>query len=752
MLDLLLILPAVGILVAAYLLRTLLGLRMPEVTHLKKARLHRPPDIMVELFNEVDRTLGGLGFEHVCWATVQTVPPLPGLAPPLARLYRHPQHPVIARVTPPHGLFSADHCAVIFLSIDTKRCFLATTRRVPEFLPPLPETLALQINADVGTLAEQFQAHILEMARQKGKWQARQEKKRRWLDRSEKKGACPWALALINRFEKKSTQWSIEQSHVVAMPEGGLTPTTANVVRFAWEFFTGRQHRPAPERDPLPPGRAAYLFRNWRRTSRLPLPLPAQLWPFLASTLLFSVVVGFYWGWHFALLLFFVIPLHESGHWLAMRLQGYRNLQIPMLPLIGGVTADREPQPRARDRAITSLMGPLPGIFAGWALLWIFGVAHGWISDLGILLLTVNYLSLLPVTPLDGGQMLKALVPPQRFHLLIGIELLGTAGLFYLAGSSDAPGLAVLVLIPLLGVLGRMRKRRILSEMRDSLIVPGEKPSSAQIEAVVASLDRTRKRYRPLMKKVREIDEILTTLRSLPVAPRLAGILLTLYSACFVVLPILAYAASPSIQAAANLLHPGKGMEPDATHPREMALPMDQLLAELAEAHGKTDQRSGAQPAQMILFPSASEQTITGAERRLGIHLADDYREFLAASNGFVHEWSPHNKNNHYRLLPVEQVDILERAIPGLVPQLRAGLEARDGKEAQAETRLDPETLRNTLLIGMKSLSEYLLLETHTQADGGTALLVIDERLHVTRYPGLRAYLANELAGFQVPD
>lgn len=725
---------------------------MPEVIHLKKARLHRPPDIMAGLFNEADRTLGGLGFEHVCWATVHTVPPLPGLAPPLARLYRHPQHPVIARVTPPHGPFSTDHCAVIFLSIDTKKCFLATTRRVPELLPRLPETLALQINANVGTLAEQFQAHILEMARQKGKWQARLEKKRRWLDRSEKKGTGPWALAVTNRFEKKSTQWNIEQSHVVAMPEGGLAPSTASVVRFAWEFFTGRQHRPTPEREPLPPGRAAYLFRNWRRTSRLPLPRPAQLWLFLAGTLFFSVITGFYWGWHFALLLLLVIPLHEAGHWLALRLQGYRNPPIPMLPLIDDVAADREPQPRAFDRAITSLMGPLPGILGGWVLLWIFGVGHGWISDLGILLLTVNYLSLLPVTPLDGGQMLKALIPPQRFHLLIGIELLGMAGLFYLAWSSGVPGLAVLLLIPLLGVLGRMRKRQILNEMKDVLILPGETPSSAQIEAVVATLDRSRKRYRPLMQKVREIDEILTTLRLLPVAPRLAGILLTLYSACFVVLPILAYAASPSIQAAANLLQNGDGTEPNAAHPREMALPMNQLLAELAEAHGRTDGQSGVQPARMILFPPASDQKIAGAERRLGIRLADDYREFLAVSNGFVHEWSPNNKNNHYRLLPVEQVDILERGIPGLLPQLRAELGTADGKERLEEARLDLETLRNTLLIGMKSLNEYLLLEPHTQADGGTALLVINERLHVRRYPGLRAYLAGELAGFRVPD
>ena len=68
------------------------------------------------------------------------------------------------------------------------------------------------------------------------------------------------------------------------------------------------------------------------------------------------------------------------------------------------------------------------------------------------------------------------------------------------------------------------------------------------------------------------------------------------------------------------------------------------------------------------------------------------------------------------------------------------------------EIILDPNALRNTLLIGMTARDEYLLLETHPDGEPETTLLLLSEQPYATRYPNLRSYLARELATFQNTD
>ena len=85
-----------------------------------------------------------------------------------------------------------------------------------------------------------------------------------------------------------------------------------------------------------------------------------------------ALFIGIGWpllGLQFALIILAVIVLHEGGHWLAMRLYGYENPHITLLPLLGGVTIGHETDPSASKRAWVALAGPLPGIVLGWVLL-----------------------------------------------------------------------------------------------------------------------------------------------------------------------------------------------------------------------------------------------------------------------------------------------------------------------------------------------------------------------------------------------
>ena len=61
----------------------------------------------------------------------------------------------------------------------------------------------------------------------------------------------------------------------------------------------------------------------------------AAIW-ILAGTLIAFLAAGAaQWDWRFTLWIIPVLLLHESGHWIAMRLFHYRNLRMFFIPFFG---------------------------------------------------------------------------------------------------------------------------------------------------------------------------------------------------------------------------------------------------------------------------------------------------------------------------------------------------------------------------------------------------------------------------------
>jgi hypothetical protein len=57
---------------------------------------------------------------------------------------------------------------------------------------------------------------------------------------------------------------------------------------------------------------------------------------------------------------------------------------------------------------LVTLAGPFPGVLIGAVLMWYGTVSHSmWMMDLSGLFLMLNVINLLPLDPLDGGQMFK---------------------------------------------------------------------------------------------------------------------------------------------------------------------------------------------------------------------------------------------------------------------------------------------------------------------------------------------------------
>jgi Zn-dependent protease len=744
MTDLLLIIFTLALLFITHLIRLLLAIRIPTDLKFKPVKLANPPDIMADLFAQADAELVQLGFEHCGWASVQSTPPLPGQLPPLIRLYHHRTRPVVARVSPPFNLFAGDRCQAIFLSRAREGTFLATANQIPELFPRPDEDLSIMLNTRVDSLAEQFRAHTEEMERRQLEWR----------NSSTKLGAMTWSLHLVNRYEKKIIQWLQEKGLVRRVADGTSVPRLAVVLRFLWRFFTGREKNPPHELQAIPARLAAYLLANWEQTQRMPPPLSTQLGLFLISASAFVVLAGNFWDWGFALLFLGVIVFHEAGHWLAMRLLGYRNLQILMLPLVGGVTIGQENAAKASHRVLVSLMGPLPGIVLGFIILGLYGFEDGWLTTLGVTLLLINYLNLLPIMPLDGGQLLKALIPARRFGLLIFFEWLGAAALLILGWLLDIYFLAALALLPFLGGLAQLKRKQVLQQLEGAPPGTAQAPANEQAAAVISAIDQNDKRFRPLEKKAREISEILSTLRLKPAGPAVAGIFLSLYIGTFMVPPAALVVAFPKLLEVVETFTANIEAERQAAYDRAISLPIPQLVSGLAETNRRQNQAY-----DLPLQPPAGNDAIAAAEQRLGSRINGDYRQFLTTGNGFIEFWEG-STDDRYLLYPIERVERFSQTLaqfetrlsdenPDPYKPLTVYLYGETAKGEYTEENIELSKLGQMLLIGSPYPGEYLLIDPGPQSEVSASVILMSEipgGFSGRRFESLQAFLAYELS------
>lgn len=114
-----------------------------------------------------------------------------------------------------------------------------------------------------------------------------------------------------------------------------------------------------------------------------------------------------------ALTVILLSALHEAGHWLPMRLFGYRGTSPLFIPFTGATEHARKLHAPAWQQLVVLLGGPLPGLIAGLAML-----AYGyfspdtplWLIDAAGMAVALNALHLLPVLPMDGGKVIDLLV------------------------------------------------------------------------------------------------------------------------------------------------------------------------------------------------------------------------------------------------------------------------------------------------------------------------------------------------------
>lgn len=125
-------------------------------------------------------------------------------------------------------------------------------------------------------------------------------------------------------------------------------------------------------------------------------------------------------SWKFALLLMIAVGFHESGHVWAMKKMGIKTKGFYFLPFIGGAAIAEEEYDTYGQNAYIAIMGPIWGAGLAWVcgILYfvtgmpLFAAAAAWMA-------TINLFNLLPVTPLDGGQLINSIA--FSIHKFIGV-------------------------------------------------------------------------------------------------------------------------------------------------------------------------------------------------------------------------------------------------------------------------------------------------------------------------------------------
>lgn len=376
---------------------------------------------------------------------------------------------------------------------------------------------------------------------------------------------------------------------------------------FAWRMFrgqqrvakarartTGKQAAPAMVATPAPAGVDADVeaFEHQLAVQR------AARWSgqkkfkvFLLTGALFLGVGSLWISWTFLPILLAVIALHEGGHYLAMKVSGYRNLSVFFLPGLGGLATGEKASASPWEKLFVYLAGPMPGlVLAVGGLVGQFIGAFQpppWFQEFLVACLVINYLNLLPIPPLDGGRVVEtflfARLPVARFlFALLGLAAFLAFGL--------ATGDKVVLVIAVFVGLGLPHQWRIMRVDR-AIVRRGSETLDERgaIKRVFTALQQPKFAGWPFARRAAAATALLPELQG-----RRAGAFeavggLAIYLVCLLVPLLVAVVVVPHLAAVAAIVRAGYNIVPDDVdpepdRPRVVGVPRD-WDAEVARLH-----------------------------------------------------------------------------------------------------------------------------------------------------------------------
>jgi tetratricopeptide (TPR) repeat protein len=185
----------------------------------------------------------------------------------------------------------------------------------------------------------------------------------------------------------------------------------------------------------------------------------------------------------YKLVLFIItLLLHESGHIITMKLFGYRDTSLLFLPFLGALAIARKENSTLTEKVWVSLAGPLPGLILGLGLTIAFNLQTSypeitqtaswrtdfvWLREFSLMLIGLNLFNLLPLYPLDGGQVVNLLLfsPNPYLGVLfksIGLLFLSLLGLLQ-------PMFLLFAILIALGIPNSFRMAKLSTALRKDM-------------------------------------------------------------------------------------------------------------------------------------------------------------------------------------------------------------------------------------------------------------------------------------------
>lgn len=120
-----------------------------------------------------------------------------------------------------------------------------------------------------------------------------------------------------------------------------------------------------------------------------------------------------------------ILIIHESGHFIAMKIAGYKDVNMFFLPLIGAAVSGTKTDASPLTKVIISAAGPVPGIFIG-IIVGLLTQRHDILHYFALNAIFINGINLLPIIPLDGGRIVQSLVFDRNKYLELGFNVIAT--------------------------------------------------------------------------------------------------------------------------------------------------------------------------------------------------------------------------------------------------------------------------------------------------------------------------------------
>lgn len=216
-----------------------------------------------------------------------------------------------------------------------------------------------------------------------------------------------------------------------------------------------------------------------------------------------------------------ILFIHESGHFIAMKVAGYKDVNMFFLPFLGAAVSGRKTDVSSITKVIVSAAGPVPGIILG-LVLGSFVQENSMLYYFALNSVFINGINLLPIVPLDGGRIAESLVFGRNKYMELAFNIVASVVLLlgaYLLKTYFLAIIAIPVLINIKSSFIASTIAKKFSRIPLSGRLPDQDPRV--INFVVLEVLAN---YRDLMKDPRRINIVQNVWERITIKPPKASV------------------------------------------------------------------------------------------------------------------------------------------------------------------------------------------------------------------------------------